>query len=47
MEEKNIKEAGNLPDTVREYMSNVAAVKITTTYRADLSYQVLQEILHN
>lgn len=47
MPEKNIKEARNLPDTVREYMSNVAPVKITTTCRADWSYQVFQEILHN
>ncbi len=35
MAEKYIKEARNLPDIVREYMSKVAAVKVTTTYRAD------------
>lgn len=42
MPEKNIKEAGYLPDTVREYMSNVATVKTTTMYRADWSYQFFQ-----
>ena len=47
MPEKNIKEARYLLDTEREYMSNVAAVKITTTYRADWFYQVFQKILHN
>lgn len=42
MPEKNIEEAINLSDIVREHLCNAAAMKITTTYRADWCHQFFQ-----